>query len=315
MVGTNGAIRNAGAMDRAAVCIMAVLPMAKCELSVKDKLCAVFCCCNANPIIKGKKRKGYKQICADAMLRARKADEEGILSSVPYDMSKTPPMPILRSNYRARTALIYKGEDGDVELLPSERIPLKGRRIPDIVVVKDPTRPPTQDNIAKIYDFKFPGDRWRVNQKEDYQRIQGEKGPEVEALNEKSCKCAEMDEEKCDNIDEQTIAEANQALEDIFAELNGKCAYNGHFDMLDMSAVREELERQARYNTTPAWIHRLLGAAISAVAKAAGFGAVAVVMPRLAPLAGQEARNMLSELPETAVQGFVPWLTSNINTP
>lgn len=344
---TSSAIRNAGAMDDAAVCIVAARPMAKCKALVKDKLCAIFCCCNANPIIKGKKRKGYKQICADAMLRACKAEDAGVLGSVPYDMGETPPKPISRPNYRARTAFVYQYKDRDVELIPSERIPLKGKvRIPDIVVVKDRTRLPTQNNIAQIYDFKFPGDRWRENQKEDYQKIQGKEYPKVEALDEENCMCSGRNDDKSDSIDPQAMVQAkvelNKALEDIFADLNGKCTYNGHFDLLDMGAVREELERQARYNTTPSWFHCLygfavasaatvvLGAAISGgatpmmtrlaplasqKATTVPSGLTSATVTRLAPLAGQEATAVSSELPKAAGLVLAPWFTSNMTTP
>jgi len=35
-----------------------------------------------------------------------------------------------------------------------------GSRIPDVLVVKDGSKPPTLDNIQKVYEMKFPGDSY-----------------------------------------------------------------------------------------------------------------------------------------------------------
>lgn len=324
MGGYSGAIRNAGAMDDAAVCVVAASPMAECTPLIKDKLCTIFCCCKKHPIAKKGSDRRYMQLCADAMLTSSDANKAGVLNSVPYDMGKNPPEPISRPNYKARTAQIYKSEESDADMYGSDPIFLTGKvRIPDVVVLKDSKLPPIQDNIAKIYDFKFPGDRWRGTQREDYQKIQGKDGPDVEALDEESCKCAKRDKDDSENMNVQAMADAkakaNEALERIFTDTTGQYAYNRQFGHLNMGAVREELERQARYNTTPPWVHKLYGTAVVTAATGGvgtaifgGAGAATVggavtraTVTQFVPRVGQAAVKVAPELSKAA--GVIPW--------
>ena len=92
-------------------------------------------------------------------------------AEVPYDMSTKPPTPIMSRKEPWR---------------PSTGSPPDSRK-PDVVIVKDPTKPPTQDNIERIVEIKFKKDRWRSEQFEQYKRIAGE--APVDELNPELCGC------------------------------------------------------------------------------------------------------------------------------
>ncbi len=64
-----------------------------------------------------------------------------------------------------------------------------GSKIPDVVLVIDPTRPPTQDNIKKVIEMKFPGDKGSDDQMLDYGVISGAAPLEVWTLDR--CGCGE----------------------------------------------------------------------------------------------------------------------------
>lgn len=76
-----------------------------------------------------------------------------------------------------------------------------GSRIPDVIVVNDPTRPPVLGNISKVYEMKFPGDDWSpaigkdgMKQLEAYQAIFKDK-LDKDALDENNCNCGEKKRE------------------------------------------------------------------------------------------------------------------------
>jgi type VI secretion system secreted protein VgrG len=78
-------------------------------------------------------------------------------AEVPYDMSKRPPEPIMSKNDPRRAT----------------RSSPKGSRIPDVVVVKDGTKPPTRDNIKEVIEIKFPPDELEDEQRKAYTAIAG----------------------------------------------------------------------------------------------------------------------------------------------
>ena len=43
--------------------------------------------------------------------------------------------------------------------------------MPDVIITEDSTKAPTQDNIKKVVEIKFPGDTWGTGQKVDYEEI------------------------------------------------------------------------------------------------------------------------------------------------
>jgi hypothetical protein len=74
--------------------------------------------------------------------------------------------------------------------IPPSPTTYPGDRRPDAVIVADPLKPPTQDNLKAVVDVKLPGDRWRGTQKEDFQEIAGDPEKVVE-VNPKNCQCEE----------------------------------------------------------------------------------------------------------------------------
>jgi type VI secretion system secreted protein VgrG len=97
-----------------------------------------------------------------------------IKAEVPYDMSKNPPTPIMSRTQPTRA---------------TRRKPA-GSKIPDIVLVKDPTKAPTQDNIRKIIEIKFPGDSPDMKQMRAYRKIAGN-GVPVDTWTLEQCGCGE----------------------------------------------------------------------------------------------------------------------------
>ena len=154
-------------------------------------LCEVICFCDKNPVITPLGRSG-KQQCVDNTLMAMDtpAGASTIKSQMPYKMTTVPPSPITSgSNDLARSSWWvgramreitgFAGGQGMV-------------RIPDVVVVADPSRPPTQDNITSLVEIKFKGDYPRPGQLEDYEKIAPGR---VSVLGPEECGCDEPEPE------------------------------------------------------------------------------------------------------------------------
>jgi type VI secretion system secreted protein VgrG len=112
-------------------------------------VCGFICRC---------KEESLAQRCVTQHIRAME-DASGhtspIKAEVPYDMSTKPPTPIMSKNDPRR---------------PTRSWPA-GSKIPDVVVVKDGTRPPTQDNLKAVIEIKFPPDQMDKQQRESYRKI------------------------------------------------------------------------------------------------------------------------------------------------
>ena len=105
------------------------------------------------------------------------SNQSTIKAEVPYDMTRTPPAPIMSRNDPTRPTHSKPG----------------GSKIPDIVLVIDQTKPPTQDNIKKVIEIKFPGDKPIRDQMRDYGVIAG--GAPVETWTLDRCGCGEEEPE------------------------------------------------------------------------------------------------------------------------
>lgn len=134
------------------------------ELAV---LCVHICACNNTQ---------YKQACVTQALWAED-DAAGNMSTikaeVPYDMSKRPPAPIMSNNNPKRA---------------TRRKPL-GSRIPDVVIVNKPGDLPTQGNIRKVVEIKFPPDKLSREQDAEYRTIAGL--AEFQTLSPQECNCSD----------------------------------------------------------------------------------------------------------------------------
>ncbi|KYF73145.1 hypothetical protein BE11_43665 [Sorangium cellulosum] len=115
-------------------------------------VCGFICRC---------KEERLRQQCVTRHIRALEdasAHTSPLKAEVPYDMSKRPPEPIMSKNDPRRAT----------------RSSPAGSRIPDVVVVKDGTKPPTRDNIKEVIEIKFPPDELKDEQRKAYTAIAGE---------------------------------------------------------------------------------------------------------------------------------------------
>lgn len=161
----------------------------------KKILCNAMCKCDKNPNV-GKDGKQLKQACVSERLKSL----DKLLSyrspykqEINYDMTKQPPAPIMDSK------IDTKGHDylpgwikkrwGSEPEHPSVYKPGTGLiRRPDVVVVKDPLKPPNQDNIKQIVEMKFPPDAITEAQERAYERIAGDEQKLV-TLEPGDCDC------------------------------------------------------------------------------------------------------------------------------
>jgi type VI secretion system secreted protein VgrG len=128
--------------------------------SVPDEeiICRFVCECKDARNKRGDRR--TPQACLSQNLALYEKAARGVTriwAEVPYNMAEHPPAPITSRNEP------WRG---------TGRKPA-GSRIPDVVLVKDPSKPPTQDNIDKVIEVKFPPDDWAEGQERAYTRIAG----------------------------------------------------------------------------------------------------------------------------------------------
>lgn len=181
-----------------------VVPIKKPELSYSDKkvLCSAMCKCQAQPNV-GADGRSLKQECVSTGLKG--LDEALKYASpykpeVTYDMTKRPPEPFMDKEVATKNRNLFPTWTQKIwPQDPSRPVPYKrGRgytRRPDVVIVNDPTKPPTQDNIKQVVEMKFPGDPYGPGQREAYIRIAGDRSKMVE-LELDDCDCNQREPEK-----------------------------------------------------------------------------------------------------------------------
>jgi type VI secretion system secreted protein VgrG len=149
-------------------------PMAPGMDPEKPILCDAMCLCKTardvpnagpGPVKRGTTGRNRQQCVADRLWAYDRAlsNQSTIKAEVPYDMSQAPPVPIMSRNDPTR---------------PTHSRPA-GSKIPDVVLVNDPTKPPTQNNIRKIIEMKFDGDPPDPAQLLTLQTIAGQSPVEV----------------------------------------------------------------------------------------------------------------------------------------
>ncbi|MCF6204539.1 MAG: VRR-NUC domain-containing protein [Methylococcaceae bacterium] len=168
---------------------------------IDDKvLCEVMCCCSNNPCTGSEAGTNQRQGCVSATLQA--ADEvlnhqSRYKPEISYNMDTHPPSPFMhrdemgqdntqksdRWQTRARQEIPgYRGGQGDV-------------RRPDVIIVKDSSKPPYQENIDRVVEMKFKGDRLGVGQEESYVIIAGDEDRLMLMEEGKDCTCTDNDGE------------------------------------------------------------------------------------------------------------------------
>jgi len=166
----------------------------KIDPADKKILCAAMCKCEKAPNV-GADGKQLKQACVaenfkglDRLLSYRSPFKQ----EVNYDMTQRPPAPIMDSRSDTKVhdylpAWIRKYWGSKPEHGQSYKPGTGLIRRPDVVIVKDPSKPPTQDNIKQIVEMKFPPDSLSEEQENAY-RIIGGKGKLV-TLQPAHCDC------------------------------------------------------------------------------------------------------------------------------
>ncbi|HVK70362.1 MAG TPA: type VI secretion system tip protein TssI/VgrG [Polyangium sp.] len=147
----------------------------------EEVICSAICSCKK--LADGRAAEGERrqaQACVTQQIRAYDKALNGqsrIKAEVPYDMTRNPPAPIMSRNEPER---------------PTRGSP-KGSRIPDVVVLKDGSKPPTQDNLEKVIEIKFPPDKISPEQQTAYKRIAG--GVPMETWGPDTCGCDDRQKE------------------------------------------------------------------------------------------------------------------------
>jgi type VI secretion system secreted protein VgrG len=146
----------------------------------KPVICEAMCFCKSARDLpdgtRGTKGPNRQQCVAERLWAQDRAlgNQSKIKAEVPYDMSQVPPAPIMSRNDPTRPTHSRPG----------------GSKIPDVVLVNDPTRPPTQDNIRKIIEMKFDNDPVDRDQIKIFEKIAGP-GIPVEVWTPETCGCKE----------------------------------------------------------------------------------------------------------------------------
>jgi hypothetical protein len=180
-----------------------VVPLNKPKLDYSDKkvLCSAMCQCQTQPNI-GADGRRLKQECVSGRLKTLDATLQHTSpykAEFTYDMTKSPPEPFLDKEIDTKARTLWPGWTNTLWPKDSSRPPYKaGRgytRRPDVVIVKDPLKPPTQDNIKQVVEMKFPDDVYRPRQREDYVVIAGGESKMV-PLELKDCDCNQREPDK-----------------------------------------------------------------------------------------------------------------------
>ncbi len=154
-------------------------------------LCLIICMCDEAPTI-GILGQSLKQVCVDKLLSALDLAMKNlspIKSEVSYDMTKAPPEPIMSSsNPLQKKSWI---PDYIKRFIPQFKPGTGMIRRPDVVIVQNPNLAPTQSNIKKVIEIKFPGDALSQAQNDAYILIAGS-ASKLGVMTPESCQCEEM---------------------------------------------------------------------------------------------------------------------------
>jgi hypothetical protein len=163
----------------------------------KKVLCALLCCCNANPGVSSGGNNAY-QGCVTETLRAAQSAMGGdsrFKPEVSFNMRANPPEPLMQPGMiwgQTTTPLEWGRDTPRIQNRINRDYPgvePKGgtdTRRPDVVIVNDPSRPPTQDNIYRLVEMKFGNDQFTRQQRDAYGVIAPRS---VEKLDAGDCDC------------------------------------------------------------------------------------------------------------------------------
>ena len=168
----------------------------------KKILCTAMCKCNKEPNV-GKDGQQLKQGCVSENMKAldKLMDHRSpYKQEVNYDMTKRPPAPIMDSSVATKghdylPGWIKKYWGTEPEHPPTYKAGKGFIRRPDVVIVKDPSKPPTQDNIKQIIEMKFPPDALSEPQRAAYIRIAGN-SDKLLKLEPSQCDCDSREQQE-----------------------------------------------------------------------------------------------------------------------
>lgn len=169
---------------------------------IDDKvLCEVMCCCTDNPCTGSNAGTNQRQGCVSATLQAADKvlnNQSRYKSEISYNMDANPPVPFMHRDELGQdtTQKSDRWQTRAQQEIPGYRGGQGRVRRPDVIIVKDPSKPPHQDNIDRVVEMKFKGDKWGDRQKDAYERISGENN-ELKLMEEGGdCTCSEDGGEK-----------------------------------------------------------------------------------------------------------------------
>ena len=193
-----------GGMSRAGATTPIKIGRPEADPADKKVLCSAICFCKSTPGV-GKDGRSLKQSCVsnrlgelDKILQHRSPFKP----EVNYDMTKEPPAPIMDSGVDTKAHDWLPGfikkwwdtPDADGNKRPPFKPGLGMVRRPDVVIVKDPSKPPTQDNIKQVVEIKFPPDATTEAQEFDYKRIAGD-DTKLVVMGPENCDCNKSEPE------------------------------------------------------------------------------------------------------------------------
>ncbi|WP_426105459.1 VRR-NUC domain-containing protein [Massilia sp. TSP1-1-2] len=169
-----------GGMSREGTTTVVRLNRVKVDPVDKKVLCAAMCQCDKTPNI-GKDGKELKQVCVAENLKSFDkllGHKSFYKEELNFDMTQTPPSPIMDSGIITKGHEYLKGWINKYWGTKPEHgptfVPRSGLiRRPDVVIVHDPSKPPTQDNNKQIVEMKFPPDSISDEQERAYVDIAG----------------------------------------------------------------------------------------------------------------------------------------------
>lgn len=206
---------------------VATLPCGS-ELQQLAVICSFICVCNESPL----KRKGrnLRQLCVDVGLGLYGdcVPDSPFIPEVPYIVNPVTQqaVPIFdtvdepqKGKWKAHVAAarvaaaLSGGTDEEQEKMVDTTLDLAAKmamdkkkatlaaagriRRPDVIILKDPLSGSLHpDNIKKVIEIKFPGDRYRGKQKDDYKILAGNDPNKLKTLSPEadSCNCKGKDQ-------------------------------------------------------------------------------------------------------------------------
>jgi hypothetical protein len=131
-----------------------------------------------------------------------------VKAEVNYNMMTRPPTPIMSGSHELKPTDWLPAHTKDIPgFKPGERMV----RRPDAVIVRNPERPPTQDNLLEVVEIKFPPDTMDADQRTDYETIRGSNARLIE-LGPSECCCEDRERQPSRKEAQQAVTSKVELL-------------------------------------------------------------------------------------------------------